>query len=126
MAYVLYPPLDTEVTIATVSAEVTAGNQVKVGYTFFLDCAAVELYHFVVNIRLYRDGIQIFSRDFRDSGNVGPGTGFNLSHNISHTFVDTAPVTTTSTYEVRVITELAFSIDVMSSGRDNSIDLLII
>jgi hypothetical protein len=122
----VYPPLNTERPLVAISAPVTAGNQVKVDFTITLYGTAIDLYLFNSYIRLYRDGVRLMDRDLRYSGTVANSGGSNISYIVSQTYVDTAPATTTSTYEVRVIIQYVSNVTFMSSGYYNNISLLII
>ena len=120
----LYPPLNSEIPVALISAPVTAGNQVKVDYTINLGGNMSDLYYFAVEIRLYRDGTRLINRLFRQTGTVQGSTDCNYI--ITQNYVDTAPVTTTSTYEVRVITQYVENVTILVSVYNNNINLLII
>jgi hypothetical protein len=100
------PPLNTEVSVATVSNAVTEGNDVKVDYSLSLLYVTTADYQIAAETRLYRDGTLLETREFNRSGSTAGTHTFAMLG----TLVDTAPVTTTSTYEIRVITTTATNV----------------
>jgi hypothetical protein len=116
----VYPPLNTEVSVSTVSAALVLNNRVKVDSANSLSYATTANYSLSAESRLYRNGVLIESRPLNRSGS-GAGT---QSFTLSDTFVDTAPATATTTYEIRVITTAATNVTSGTASVRN-INLLI-
>ena len=89
--------------VANVTNAVTAGNDVKVDYSLSLSYITTANYEIAAETRLYRDGTLLETREFNQSGSTAGTHTFAMLG----TLVDTAPLTTTSTYEIRVITTTA-------------------
>jgi hypothetical protein len=116
----IYPPANTEVSVATVSSAVTAGARVKVDSAVNLSYITTANYVLAASSRLYRNGVLIDTRDLNRSGS-GAGT---QTFTLPDTYVDTAPATTTNTYEIRVITTTATNVT-SGSASGRNINLLI-
>ena len=82
------------------------GNDVKIDYGIDLQNVTTSPYSYTAELRIYRDATLIFTRTSSFNGSVA-GT-FDIA--IGDTYVDTAPATTTSTYELRVIYTAASNI----------------
>ncbi|WP_330512842.1 SH3 domain-containing protein [Lacrimispora algidixylanolytica] len=114
------PSLDTEVAVANVSNAVIAGNEVKVDYSLNLSYVTTADYEIAAETRLYRDGTLLETREFNQSGSTAGTHTFAMLG----TYVDIAPATTTSTYEIRIITTTAINVTSVSAVSRN-INLLI-
>lgn len=113
----VFPPLATEVPIVSVTQAVTAGQNLKIDYSYAIDFVVTASWSFVFESRLYRDGTLINTRTFNRSGTTAGNQRFPLSN----TFVDTVPATSAaSTYQVRVIVTAATSLT--SGATGTSID----
>ncbi|MGC7872892.1 hypothetical protein ACPUYX_15370, partial [Desulfosporosinus sp. SYSU MS00001] len=117
----VYPPLDTEVTVASVTQSVVAGQQLKIDYAFAVEFVTTANWAFVFETRLYRDATLINTRTFNRNAASAGTQRFPLSS----TYVDVAPATSaSSTYSVRVIVTTATNITSGATGA--SIDMNII
>ncbi|MCB8814612.1 hypothetical protein LJE72_03480, partial [Desulfosporosinus sp. SRJS8] len=117
----VFPPLDTEATVASVTQSVVINQRLKIDYAFGLDFVVTSDWAFVFETRLYRDSTLINTRTSNRSGQTAGTQRFPLSS----TYVDTAPATSaSSTYSVRVIVTTATN--VTSADTGNSITLNII
>jgi hypothetical protein len=97
------PPLNTEVTVASITLNVISGNLLKIDYALAYEAIFSANWTVSVEFRLYRDGTLITVRTlFR----IGSQAGTNRFP-VANTYVDTAPATTSSTYQLRVITTAA-------------------
>lgn len=102
----VFPPMYTEITIASLAVPVEAGQIVKMDYSFGLELATTANWNSSFEIRLYRDSTLIDSRLIADANAVA-GTYSNL---LSSAFVDVSPITETSTYSLRIMFKTAANI----------------
>jgi hypothetical protein len=115
------PPLNTEVTVASVTQSVVAGQNLKIDYSLNIIANATANWSVAFQIRLYRDTTLINTRYYnRNAAQAGA-----QYIPMSSTYVDTAPLTlASSTYTVKTIVTTASNITSMTTGT--SIDLNII
>ncbi|WP_242980113.1 hypothetical protein [Hungatella xylanolytica] len=92
--------------VASTTASVITDNNVKVDYGIDLQNVTTADYSYTAELRLYRDGTLIDTRTSSFSGSVAA----TQNTAIANTYVDTAPATTTSTYQLRVIYTAATNI----------------
>lgn len=117
----VFPPLNTEVTVASVTQSVIINQRLKIDYALGVDFVVTSNWAFVFEVRLYRDATLINTRTSNRSAQTAGSQRFPLSS----TYVDTAPATSaSSTYSVRVIVTTATN--VTSAATGNSITLNII
>ncbi|MBV7276527.1 collagen-like protein, partial [Clostridium sp. PL3] len=117
----VYPPLNTEVTVASVTLSVTAGQNLKIDYALAINFIVTANWSVAYEVRLYRDGTLI---NTRQNNRLGTAAG-NQRLPISSTYVDTVPTTSAaSTYSIRVIVTTA--VNVTSAATGNNINLNII
>gem|GEM_PF-6546408 len=102
----VFPPMSTEVTIASLAVPVEAGQTVKMDYSLGLELFTTANWNSSFEIRLYRNATMIDSNTVADANAVA-GTYKSL---LSSTCVDVSPTTGTSTYSVRVIFTAATNI----------------
>ncbi|MCA1036813.1 collagen-like protein, partial [Bacillus infantis] len=98
------PP--TETPVISVSTPVTAGQNVKIDYTLAIEANANNNNTLNTLIRLYRDGDLIVTRGLNRTLTSAGIQRFI----VANTYIDTAPNTTTSTYELRVINTVATNV----------------
>jgi hypothetical protein len=82
---------------------VITGNLLKVDYALSYEGVFTSNWSVTAEFRLYRDGTLITTRTLNRSGSPAGTNRFP----VANTYVDTAPATTSSTYELRVITTAA-------------------
>ncbi|MEH6854642.1 hypothetical protein V7037_08445, partial [Priestia megaterium] len=102
----IFPPLNTEVTVASVTQNVLINQQLKIDYALAVEIIATANWSIVFEMRLYRDTTLIDTRIFNRSASQAGTQRFPLAS----TQVNIAPTTTTSTYSVRIIVTAATSI----------------
>ena len=95
----MYPPLNTEVAVATVNIPVTTGLQVKIDYAVSVEVITTSNWAMSFEVRLYRDTTLITTKTFIDSA-ASAGTH---RFSISNTQVDTSVSTETTGYQLRII-----------------------
>lgn len=111
----VFPPMFTETTVTSVSTSVSAGDNLKVDYSLENEFTVTANWGITTEFRLYRDGTLINSKMYSFNG-ASAGT---QRIPVAGTFVDTAPSTTTATYEVRVIITTATNITSVTSANRN-------
>ncbi|MEW4282455.1 NTTRR-F1 domain [Priestia koreensis] len=111
----IYPPLNTEITVNTVSVTAITGNIMKIDFAIGAVFASGENYNISYEARLYRNGILINSRVITRSG-ISSGTS---RIPVSNTFVDISPIVGINLYEVRMIVTTASSITSFSAINRN-------
>jgi hypothetical protein len=117
----VFPPLNTEVTVASVTQSVTVGNNLKIDGSLNINPVTSASWSFTYEIRLYRDATLIMTQTYTRSGSAA-GTQTMPS---DFTYVDTAPATSAATtYSMRCIMTSATNITSVSTG--NVINLNII
>ncbi|OOM63723.1 hypothetical protein CLBCK_08580 [Clostridium beijerinckii] len=102
----VYPPINSEVSVVTLGVPTTAGENIKIDYALAIENATTANSTQTLEIRLYRDGTLITTR-IVERTIAAAGTQRFV---ISNTFVDTAAITGTTTYDVRVIYTAAANI----------------
>ncbi|OOM62174.1 hypothetical protein CLBEIC_39570 [Clostridium beijerinckii] len=102
----VYPPLNTEVSVVTLGVPTIVGENIKIDYALAIENVTTANSTQTLEIRLYRDGTLITTRIIeRTIASAG-----TQRFPISNTFVDTAVVTGTTTYDIRVIYTTATNI----------------
>ena len=104
-----------EVIVASVTAGVTAGDNIKVDYALGYEADFSGAWGVTAEFSLYRDDTQISTRTLQQSGSQAETADFP----IADTYVDTAPGTTTSTYDLRVSTTGGTNINSASAINRN-------
>jgi hypothetical protein len=96
----VYPPLNTEISVDTVSVpNVGIGQNLKVDYALAVEFVATANASAVFSVRLYRDTTLISTRTFSRMMESAGTQRFPFSN----TLVDTAVAAGTVTYDLRVI-----------------------
>ncbi|WP_432681317.1 NTTRR-F1 domain [Bacillus velezensis] len=95
----VYPPLNTEIPVATLAIPVNALQNVKLDYALSVDVTSTANSNFVFEIRLYRGAVQIHTRLL--SGSIISATTQRFA--VADTTVDTAQTAGINTYQLRVI-----------------------
>ncbi|UFH24550.1 hypothetical protein NRF13_03910 [Bacillus velezensis] len=95
----VYPPLNTEVPVATLAIPVNALQNVKLDYALSAALTTAANSNFVFEVRLYRGAVQIHTRTLSRTSTLAATDSFS----IADTTVDTAPTAGTNTYQLRVI-----------------------
>jgi len=117
----VFPPLNTEVTVASVTQSVVINQQLKIDYAFAVEFVTSANWAYVFEVRLYRDATLINTRTVNRNLSAAGTQRFPLGN----TYVDIVPATSaSSTYSVRVIVTAVTNITSASTGT--SIDLNII
>jgi hypothetical protein len=113
-AVVVTPP--TEAIIASISVPVTIGDNVKIDHGEGFEIVVSAAWTITAEFRIFRDGVLIHTRTLNRSG-TPPATQRFV---VADTYVDTAPATTTSTYELRAIITAATAV---TSAAATNVDL---
>ncbi|MED0777905.1 collagen-like protein, partial [Bacillus siamensis] len=95
----VFPPLNTEVPVATLAIPVNALQNVKLDYALSVALTTAANSNFVFEVRLYRGAVQIHTRTLSRTSPTAATDSFS----IADTTVDTAPTAGTNTYQLRVI-----------------------
>ncbi|MGM9954937.1 MAG: hypothetical protein ACI35J_03635, partial [Peribacillus sp.] len=95
---IVLPITGVETTVATLNVPTTIGQNVKVDYAVSVDVTSTANSIFTFQTRLYRNGVLIDTRSVQRSENNA--TTSRLP--VSSTNGNTAVITGTSTYEVRI------------------------
>ncbi|MBB2482064.1 hypothetical protein H5P36_17975 [Bacillus sp. APMAM] len=95
----IYPPLDTEVTVASLTTNVISGENIKIDYSLSVEEVNTANSQITFEVRLYRDTTFLHTRIFQRHIDTASTQRFPLAD----TYVDTAITTGTVTYTVRVI-----------------------
>ncbi|MGG1380989.1 collagen-like protein, partial [Bacillus velezensis] len=95
----VYPPLNTEVPVATLAIPVNALQNVKLDYALSVAITSAANSNFVFEVRLYRGTVQIHTRTLSRTNTTAATESFS----IADTTVDTAPTAGTNTYQLRII-----------------------
>lgn len=113
-------PLSSEITVASITQSVEAGQLLKIDYALNVIASTTANWSISFELRLYRDDALINTRSYsRNGSQVG-----DQYIPMSSTYVDTAPVTlTTSTYDLKAIITAASN---ATAKTGVSIDLNII
>lgn len=82
---------------------VTTGNLLKIDYVLSYEGVFTANWAVTIEFRLYRDGTLITTRTLNRTGSTAATNRFP----VGNTYVDTAPATASSTYDLRVITTAA-------------------
>ena len=98
----VYPPLNTEIPVATLAIPVNALQNIKLDYSVSVEVTSTANSNFVFEIRLYRGAVQIHTRLL--SRSIISATTERFP--IADTTVDTAPTAGTNTYQLRVVSQL--------------------
>ncbi|RIW21685.1 collagen-like protein, partial [Bacillus velezensis] len=107
----VYPPLNTEVPIATLAIPVNALQNVKLDYALSVALTTAANSNFVFEVRLYRGAVQIHTRTLSRTNTTAATDSFS----IADTTVDTAPTAGTNTYQLRVVFTTANNITAASA-----------
>jgi hypothetical protein len=99
-------PLNTEVTVASVTQNVLINQQLKIDYALAVEIVATANWSIQFEMRLYRDTTLIDTRIFNRSSSQAGTQRFPLAS----TQVNVVPATTTSTYSLRIIVIAASNI----------------
>ncbi|MGV3465179.1 MAG: hypothetical protein ACO1OT_07795, partial [Heyndrickxia sp.] len=115
----VYPPLNTEVTVASTTTNTIANQNIKVDYALTLELTTNANNSFTVQVRLYRNTTLLQTR-FLIRNQPTAGTA---RFPIADTYVDTAPTTGPTTYQLRVFTSVATNV---TSGNANNRNINVI
>ncbi len=117
----IFPPLVTEVMVASVNQSVVAGQELKIDYALTIDAVVTSNWSTTFELRLYRDVTLLETRTY----NTSQATSGTQSIPLSNTYVDTAPATTASTtYQLRVIATAATNVSSMSTGASIGLNII--
>ncbi|MGE1115684.1 hypothetical protein ACQJ0K_28595, partial [Priestia megaterium] len=116
---IIFPPLNTEVTVASVTQSFLINQQLKIDYALAVEIIATANWSIQFEMRLYRDTTLIDTRTFNRSGSQAGTQRFPLAS----TQVNVVPATATSTYSLRLIVTAESNI---TSATANNRDLNII
>ncbi|CDH94481.1 GXT repeat-containing collagen-like protein [Bacillus velezensis NAU-B3] len=95
----VYPPLNTEIPVATLAIPVTDLQNVKLDYALSVEVTTAANSNFVYEVRLYRGTVQVHTRTLSRIITSAATERFS----IADTTVDTAPTAGINTYQLRVI-----------------------
>jgi hypothetical protein len=95
----IYPPLNTEVTIATVTQNAVAGQNLKIDWGIAEELVVSANWTVTIENRIYRDATLISTRTFNRTASAAGTQRIPQSN----TYVDTAPTTGSFTYTLRAI-----------------------
>ncbi|PGS48364.1 hypothetical protein COC46_18360, partial [Bacillus sp. AFS041924] len=115
----VFPPLNTEVTIVSITQGVLANQQLKIDYATAIEIVVNANWSIVFELRLYRDATLIDTRIISRSQPTAGTQRFQ----IASTQVNIAPANATSTYSLRVIFTTASN---LTSASANNRDMNII
>ncbi|MEC1072087.1 hypothetical protein P9D22_28465, partial [Priestia megaterium] len=105
-AITIFPPLNTEVTVASVTQNVLINQRLKIDYALAVEIITTANWSFVLEMRLYRNTTLIDTRTLNSNSQQSGTYRFPLAN----TQVDIAPATTTSTYSLRLIVTSASNV----------------
>ncbi|MED3977174.1 NTTRR-F1 domain [Priestia megaterium] len=114
----IFPPLNTEVIVASITQNVLINQQLKIDYALAVEIVATANWSILFEMRLYRDTTLIDTRIFNRSSTQAGTQRFPLAS----TQVNVVPATTTSTYSLRIIvTEATAITSATAHNRDLNI-----
>lgn len=117
----VYPPLATEVSVASVTQSVIAGSSLKIDGSLNLNFMTTSYWIFTFEVRLYRDATLIMSESY----NKSESTAGTQTMPVAFTYVDTAPATSaSSTYSVRCIVTSVTNITSASTGDNINLNII--
>lgn len=110
------PPLNTEVTVASVTERVEAGDELKIDYALNLIATTTSNWSVTFQLRLYRHGELINTKNYSRNGQQA-GT---QAVPTASTYVDTAPESlAAATYVLRAIVTAATNATVATGTSIN-------
>ncbi|PGL66797.1 hypothetical protein CN925_21025, partial [Bacillus sp. AFS055030] len=114
----VFPPINTEVTIVSITQAVLANQQLKIDYATAIELVVTANWTVTFQLRLYRDATLIDTRVF----NTNQTTAGTHRFQFASTQVAIAPANATSTYSLRVIFTTSVSVTSASAiNRDMNI-----
>ncbi|MET3408780.1 MULTISPECIES: hypothetical protein [Priestia] len=106
-------PLNTEVTVASVTQNVLMNRQLKIDYALAVEIGTAVDWSFAFEMRLYRDTTLIDTRIFNRSSQQAGTQRFPLAS----TQIDIVPATAISTYSLRIIVITSKSVNTATANN---------
>lgn len=101
-----YPPLNTEVVVATLPVNTTINQPLKIDLALSVSAVTTANSNFIFQARLYRNGVLISTRTIQRNVTAAGTQIFP----IANTYAELATISGTTTYEVRVIATTATNV----------------